>query len=311
MRRIGYRHQRTLAQSAEVRGVGIVTGAHVRLRFRPAPINSGLVFVRTDLPYRPMTPARADRVTGTNRRTTLGTIETGVTLVEHVLAALAGLRIDNCVIELDAVEPPGLDGSAFGFTEVLSNAGIVLQSDRRAVWAPTEPVVVSQGGATIGLHPPESLNHPTLSASYILDYGSQAPIPRQAYTMTVSPNSFMRDVAGCRTFLLEQEAHVLRQQGVGTHLTASEVLVFGPQGLIDNKLRYADEPARHKILDLIGDLALCGFDVVGHLVAYRSGHALNVALAKTLVHRTLVKLTMTDDEILPTRVSLPRRQRAA
>ena len=285
MRRIGFRHQRTLARPAEVRGVGFITGARTRLRFHPAPPNTGLVFVRTDLPGRPATPARADRVTGTARRTTLGPPESGVTLVEHVLATLAGLRIDNCVIELDAPEPPGLDGSAFGFVEAVAAAGAVLQSHRRGVWAVAEPVVVSHGGATIGLYPPDEETGPALRASYILDYGPQAVIPRQAYTVSVTPETFARDVSACRTFLLEREAHELRRHGVGTHLTASELLVFGPAGLIDNRLRFADEPARHKVLDLVGDLALFGADVVGRIVAYRSGHAMNVALAQQLAAR--------------------------
>ena len=282
MRRIGYRHQRTLARPAEVGGVGFITGARTRLRFLPAPPNTGHVFVRTDLPGRPATPARADRVTGTARRTTLGPPDAGVTLVEHVLAALAGLRIDNCVIELDAPEPPGLDGSAFGFVDALAAAGAVLQPQPRWVWAATEPVVVSHGGATIGLYPPDDETGPDLRASYILDYGPQAVIPRQAYTVPITPDTFTREVSGCRTFLLEHEAHELRRQGVGTHLTASELLVFGPAGLIDNKLRFADEPARHKVLDLVGDLALFGADLIGRVVAYRSGHALNVTLAEQL-----------------------------
>jgi UDP-3-O-acyl N-acetylglucosamine deacetylase len=283
VRRIGYRHQRTLAAPAEVRGVGFVTGHSVRLRLLPAPPNAGLAFVRTDLPGRPRIPARPDRVTSTNRRTTLGPPEAGVTLVEHVLATLAGLRVDNCTIELDGPEPPGLDGSAHGFREAVSAAGVVLQPARREVWAVTEPVVATQNGATIALHPPAAADGPALRASYILDYGPIARIPRQAHTVAVSPQTFARELADCRTFLLEEEAHVLREQGVGRHLTADQLLVFGPRGLIDNTLRYGDEPARHKVLDLIGDLSLCGFDLVGHVVAYRSGHSLNVELARALV----------------------------
>jgi UDP-3-O-[3-hydroxymyristoyl] N-acetylglucosamine deacetylase len=140
-------------------------------------------------------------------------------------------------------------------------------------------VIVSQGGATIALHPADG---PTLRVSYLLDYGLVGPIPRQAFTLDATPEAFTREVAGCRTFLLEEEAVALRAQGVGRHLTPQDVLVFGPRGPIDNRLRYADEPARHKVLDLVGDLALCGFDLAGHVVAYRSGHALNVELAKTL-----------------------------
>lgn len=309
MRRVGYRQQRTLRGPAQVRGVGIVTGCRVTLRFRPAPTDTGLVFVRTDLPYRPMTPATADRVTGTDRRTTLGTHETGVTLVEHVLSALAGLRVDNCLIEIDGAEPPGLDGSALGFVEAILAAGVQTQSFRRGVWAPTETVTVSHRGATISLHPPEERETHALRATYRLDYGPRAPIAPQVFTTAVTPEAFAQDVAGCRTFLLEREAEVLRAQGVGRHLTASEVLVFGPRGPLDNTLRFADEPARHKVLDLVGDLALCGVDLAGHLLAYRSGHALNVALAKAVMAR--IAGTETEDDLLPTRVSLPWRQQAA
>src|SRR5205823_3122675 len=131
VRVIGYRHQRTLASPAEVRGVGFITGAHVRARFLPAPADAGVVFRRTDLPGSPTVPARVAAVSGTQRRTSLGAPDRGLTLVEHLLAALAGMRIDNCTVELDGPEPPGLDGSAAGFVAVLKSAGDVVQSARR------------------------------------------------------------------------------------------------------------------------------------------------------------------------------------
>ena len=283
MRRIAYRHQRTLTRPAEVPGEGFVTGARVRLRLRPAPPNTGVLFVRTDLPGTPAAvPARAGFVTDTDRRTTLGPPGSGVTLVEHVLAALAGLRVDNCVVELDGPEPPGLDGSAWGFVRAVAAAGVELQPARRPVLAAADPVVVSRNGATVALHPADG---PGLRISYILDYGPTGPIPRQAFTLDATPESFTQEVAGCRTFLLEREAAALRARGIGRHLTPRDVLVFGPRGPLDNALRYGDEPARHKVLDLIGDLALCGFDLAGHVVAYRSGHALNVDLARELTRR--------------------------
>ncbi|HEV3386858.1 MAG TPA: UDP-3-O-acyl-N-acetylglucosamine deacetylase [Gemmata sp.] len=280
MRVIGYRHQRTLATSTEVEGVGFVTGAHVRVRLRPAPINSGLVFRRLDDPAAPLIPARTNFVTGTLRRTTLGSPTQGVTLVEHLLAALAGLRVDNCTIEIDGPEPPGLDGSAKGYAAAIISAGMVQQPARRPIMAVSSPVTVAAGGATIGLHPPdESLE---LRISYLLDYGMFGPIPRQCWTLTACPEEFYREIAACRTFVTDVEAKALRAQGVGNHLTPADLLVFGPHGAIDNRVRFANEPARHKILDLIGDIALCGFDLAGHLVAYRSGHSLNVALAQRL-----------------------------
>lgn len=282
MRVIGYRHQRTLASTAVVAGRGLIAGAPVVARFVPAPVDSGVSFRRTDLPGAPTIPARADRVTGTQRRTTLGPSHTGVSLVEHVLAALAGLRIDNCVVELDAGEPPGLDGSAAGFVAALSAAGTVHQPARRPILTPTKTALVRAAGATLALHP-VAPGDTTLRATYRLDYGPGAPIPPQTFTAELCPDTFARDVAACRTFLTESECAALKAQGVGRHLEPADILVFGPRGPIDNRVRFADEPARHKVLDLIGDLALCGFDLAGHAVAYRSGHALNVELAHALV----------------------------
>jgi UDP-3-O-acyl N-acetylglucosamine deacetylase len=282
VRRIGHRHQRTLASPAAVPGVGFVAGHPVTLRFCPAEANRGLVFVRTDRPGRPEVPARFERVTGTARRTTLGG-DDGVTLVEHALAALAGLRIDNCRIELDGPEPPGLDGSAEAFVTALTAAGVELQPARRPIYAVDEPVLVHANGATVGLHPPDPATDARLSATYILDYGPRAAIPRQTATAVLTPDVFARELAPSRTFLLETEVSALRKQGVGRHLTPADLLVFGAGGPIGNAMRFPDEPARHKLLDLVGDLALCGFDLAGNLVAYRSGHALNVALAGELV----------------------------
>ncbi|QDU20233.1 UDP-3-O-acyl-N-acetylglucosamine deacetylase [Urbifossiella limnaea] len=279
MRVIGYRQQRTLAGPAEVSGTGFVAGRRVTARFLPAAADTGLAFRRTDLPNTPLIPAAAHMVTATERRTTLGPPDAGVTLVEHALAALAGLRIDNCVVELDGPEPPGLDGSCVGFVAALASAGATLQTARRPICGVDEPCVFTAGGATVALHPSDREG---LMLSYRLDYGPGAPIPPQAHTLELTPENFVREVASCRTFLTEAEAHAIRAAGVGKHLTAADVLVFGRRGPVGNRLRFADEPARHKVLDMVGDLALCGFDLVGHVVAYRSGHALNARLAATL-----------------------------
>lgn len=278
MRRLSYRYQRTLAAPAEVQGIGYLTGAVIRLRFQPAAPDTGVVFQRTDLPGAAPIPARAAQVTGTSRRTTLGQAPNQVALVEHVLAALAGLRIDNCVIHLNGPEPPGLDGSARGFVDALCRAGAVLQAARRAAWTVEAPVRLAQQGATLALYPAEH----GLKISYLLNYGPGSPIDRQMHTETVTPENFLNDLADCRTFVLEEEAAALRRQGLGSRTTEADLLVFGRRGPIRNRLRYANEPARHKILDLIGDLSLFDQDLCGHLVAYRSGHPLNVRLARTL-----------------------------
>jgi UDP-3-O-acyl N-acetylglucosamine deacetylase len=279
------RRQRTLEESAEVTGVGMVTGSKIRLRFSPAAPDHGVAFLRTDIPGADPIPARVDSVTGTTRRTTLGSGKNQVTLVEHVLAALAGMRVDNCLVELDGPEPPGLDGSSEGYVETLIAAGTMLQNSRRPRLTITEPVTVSNGGATLSMYPREG---DELVISYLLDYGPRSPISPQSLTLVINADNFRQDLACCRTYVLEHEAIELQRQGIGRHLKPSEVLVFGPKGLIDNRLRYSDEPARHKILDLVGDLALCGFDLVGHVVAYRSGHPLNVELARALTRAARV-----------------------
>ena len=280
VRVIGYRSQRTLAAPAELSGVGFITGARVRVRFLPAPANTGIVFRRVDLPRSPAVVARVSEVTNTNRRTTLGPATTGITLSEHVLAALSGLRIDNCILELDGLEPPGLDGSAGHFCDVLLNAGVVVQPARRPIRAVEKSIVVASGDSTIALHPPDG---PHFRATYILDYGHGATVPRQTFTLEATPENFAREVARCRTFCTESEAKAIRAIGLVPHLNYADTLVFGPRGPIENTLRFADEPARHKVLDVLGDLALCGFDLAGHVVAYRSGHTLNAQLARRLV----------------------------
>jgi len=143
-------------------------------------------------------------------------------------------------------------------------------------------VTVGHDGATLTLYPADG---PGLKVSYLLDYGSGCSIDRQTYTLPVSPERVMTEVAGCRTFLLDREAVEFRRQGLGERLTPADLLVFGPRGPIDNRLRFANEPARHKVLDVLGDLSLFGADLCGHVVAYRSGHPLNVQLVQTLAAR--------------------------
>ena len=231
MRTIGFRYQRTVARPAEVRGVGYLTGAMVTLRFLPAPPSSGVVFVRTDLTPPGRLPAAVENVTGTNRRTTLGNAPLQVSLVEHVLATLAGMKIDNCLIQINAPEPPGLDGSARGFVEALLEAGAALQPATKPIWCVEESIAVEHQGATLVLHPADS---PGLRISYLLDYGLNSPIDRQTYTQTITTDRFLNEIAPSRTFLLEAEAEYLKSQGLGARTTRRDLLIFGRGGAIDN-----------------------------------------------------------------------------
>jgi UDP-3-O-[3-hydroxymyristoyl] N-acetylglucosamine deacetylase/3-hydroxyacyl-[acyl-carrier-protein] dehydratase len=274
------RPERTLARTAEVRGFGFFHGADATLRFSPADAGTGVVFVRTDLPDRPTVPARVDNVIPSQRRTAIRQGAASVEMIEHVMAALAGLRIDNCIIHIDAGECPGCDGSSHAFVEALEGAGSVEQGRMRQTLALEQSVSVLEGDAILAAHPgvPDGL-----TLSYHLDYGPGSPINPQSFCLALSPETFRDELATSRTFLLQPEADALRAAGIGLRATPTDLLIFGPSGVVGNVLRYPDECVRHKILDMVGDLALLGFDLSGFVVARRSGHQTNHALARRLL----------------------------
>ncbi len=274
------RPQRTIAREAVVRGVSFLGGRDVAVRFRPAEADSGVVFVRSDLPDSPGVPAHVRNVAPRQRRTTLERGEATVEMVEHIMAALSGLGVDNCRVEVDGPETPGCDGSSLAFVEAIGRAGVVEQSRPRETLVIDRPVTVREGGSTLTAYPGDL---DKLVLSYNLDYGRSSPIAAQSYFVEVSPESFRDELAPSRTFLLEAEAHAMRQAGIGLRTSTSDLLVFGPDGPIDNVLRYRDECARHKVLDMVGDLALLAKDLAGHVVAHRSGHALNASLVRELL----------------------------
>ena len=274
------RPERTLADTAVVRGFGLFHGVDVTLRFLPADPGVGIIFVRSDLADRPAVPARVDRVVPSQRRTTIRQGGATVEMIEHVMAALAGLRIDNCVVEIDAGECPGCDGSSWTFVEALDRAGIVEQPRMRQALVLERSVTICDGDALLAAIP-GTLGRTTLA--YHLDYGRESPIAPQSFCVGLSPGLFREELATSRTFLLEPETEALRAAGFGARTTAVDLLIFGRDGVIGNTLRYDNECARHKILDMIGDLALLGFDLHGFVVAHRSGHQTNHALARRLL----------------------------
>lgn len=273
------RHQRTLQQPAEYHGFGFLTGADVTLRFLPAAENSGIRFQRVDLPGSEPIPACLETVVPRQRRTAISRNQVTVELIEHVMAALAGLQIDNCLVQLNAVEPPGADGSCLPFVQVLLEAGIREQSARRDVMVihseSRTPVQTDQSEITVG-----PVFRRTLVVTYELDYGPRSPIKPQLLTFEFSPETFVASIAFARTFILETEVAALKAQGYGSKVTEKDLLIFGTNGVIGNHLRAQDECVRHKILDCIGDFALLGCDVHGHFRAYRSGHNLNHAICQ-------------------------------
>lgn len=252
----------------------------MRVEFRPAEAGAGIVFVRDDLSPARRIPATIEHRIETPRRTTLSCDGAIVEMVEHVMAALWGLRIDNCEVHVDAAELPGCDGSSLAHVEALLAAGIVEQDAPRCRLVVCESARVGGDDAWVAASPARGAD---LRITYRLDYGSQSPIGRQTLELTVNPESFASQLAPARTFILRQEAEWLRQRGLGGRTTYRDLLVFGDEGPIDNKLRFKDECVRHKTLDLIGDLALAGCDVAGQITAHRSGHRLNADLVRALL----------------------------
>jgi UDP-3-O-[3-hydroxymyristoyl] N-acetylglucosamine deacetylase len=273
------RQQRTLAKPCQVTGFGYWSGRDVNVEFRPAPVGTGLVFVRTDLPSPKRIPASVQRRIEVPRRTTLAADGTSVEMVEHILAALYGLAIDNCEIACDAPEMPGLDGSCLPIVQALAAAGIVPQRAPCRRLIVTDVTRVGNDDCWVEARPAKTN---TLSILYKLDYGQNNPIGRQTIELLVTPQNFATELASARTFLLQDEAEWLKSRGLGTRVTNQDLLVFNEDGPIDNPLRFENECVRHKALDLIGDLALAGCDLVGQIIAYKSGHRLNAELVKAI-----------------------------
>ncbi len=274
------RNQRTIANSAVVEGYGYWTGQDVRIEFRPAPENTGLVFVRTDLTPHQVIPAQVQYRVEAPRRTTLRNGRASVEMVEHILAALAGLQIDNCEICVNAAEMPGCDGSALAFVQALDAAGIVEQHAPRACLVLRDTNRMAEGGSWIEAQP---ASHGGFTVKFRLDYGRENAIGRQTLEMQITPDAFRRELAPARTFLLKAEAEWLRSQGLGIRATLQDLLVFDDEGPVDNTLRFPDECVRHKVLDLVGDFALAGCDLVGYVVAHRSGHRLSAEMVRALL----------------------------
>ena len=261
-------------------GFGYWSGRDVTVELRPAPPGSGIVFVRgdTDRPRR-ITAEVRQRIE-VPRRTTLAGDGTQVEMVEHILAALFGLAVDNCEIICNASEMPGLDGSCLPVVAAIEEAGIVEERSTRRRLIVTEVTRVGDEDSWVEARPAKTNS---LSVEYKLDYGPNNPIGRQTIELAVTPSTFAKELAPARTFILEDEAAWLRSRGLGTRVTNKDLLVFGPEGLIDNELRFENECVRHKALDLIGDLALAGCDLVGRFIAHKSGHRLNAELVKVLL----------------------------
>lgn len=271
--------QRTLKNSIHATGVGLHTGNKVTLNLRPAPVNSGIVFHRVDLDPVVEIAARAGNVGDTTLSTTLVKDGVRVATIEHLMSALCGLGIDNAVIEVDAAEIPIMDGSAGPFVFLIQSAGIEEQQASKSFIRITKPVCLRQGDKSVSLEP---FNGFKVSYTLLYDHPVYRKYTKSA-TVDFSSTSFVKEVSRARTFGFMHEFEELRNRNLALGASMDNAIAVGDYKVLnEDGLRYEDEFVKHKILDAIGDLYLLGRNLVGEFKGYKSGHALNNALLRTL-----------------------------
>ena len=273
--------QRTIKKAVAISGVGLHTGCKVNVQLKPAPPDSGIIFRRVDLQKFEIEAIR-DRVSRVVLATTL--MKKGVMLstVEHLLSALYGMGLDNIYIDIDSLEVPILDGSALPFVEMVKKAGIQKQNQKRTYLQVTKPVRLEDGEKFISIEPCS-----TLRISYEIDFDHPA-IGHQALDMELTTKAYTEEIAYARTFGFYSEVEELRRKGLIRGGSFENAVVLSETDIMNGPLRSPDEFVRHKMLDLIGDISLCGYPLIGHIKAHRTGHALHTDLATVLARDTNV-----------------------
>lgn len=271
--------QRTIRRSISCAGIGLHSGNKVNLSLKPAPVNSGIRFRRSDLGGLEV-PATVQHVGGINLATGLARDSVRVDTVEHLLAALVSLHVDNVVVELNSPEVPIMDGSAAPFIYLIQEAGLKSLPVPRRYLKVLRPVALARGDKRIALYPSD---HFKVTYSIAFDH----PLLRhQSRTMRMSEDVFVDEIAPARTFGFLKEVEMMRQQGLALGGSLENAIVIGDTGVLNNALRFEDEFVRHKILDVIGDMALVGYPLIGHLVAHRGGHALHTEFAAKVLEES-------------------------
>ncbi len=273
-------YQHTISQVVTCSGVGLHSGNEINLRIKPAPTNSGIRFFRTDLEDSDGIPAHMDKVIDTFMATTIGDKQGSVSTTEHLMAALQGFGIDNADIELDGAEVPIMDGSAGPFMLLLQKAGLRKQKAMRHVLRITREISFTSGDTEIKILPYDGFK---ISGEIHFE---DSLINRQSYSIDVTPERFQKEISRARTFGYVEQVEELWSRGLaqGGNLNNVIAIHWDRQNVLnDGDLRFSDEFVRHKVLDLIGDLALMGCPILGHVIAKRSGHTQHLAFMKTLI----------------------------
>jgi UDP-3-O-[3-hydroxymyristoyl] N-acetylglucosamine deacetylase len=269
--------QRTLASAADFTGVGLHSGQPVRMKIMPAPVNHGIKFLRTDLAESPVIPAVFRNVVDTSLATVLGSDGAIVSTIEHLMACLAGLSVDNALIALDAYEVPVMDGSAGPFAREILAQGIREQEAPRHFITIRRPVELEKEGKFVGIYPGAGFS---IHCEIEFDH---PVIGRQALAIDVDDANFQAALAGARTFGFFHEVEAMQRFGLARGGSLENAVVVDREGILNREgLRYRDEFVRHKVVDCIGDFSLMGMPILGRIVTRRSGHAFNHAFLKKL-----------------------------
>ena len=282
--------EQTVSTEIEFTGVGLHSGAPVHMRLLPAPAGSGIVFRRTDLDNFEI-PATGRNVAKVSYATSLMRQGVLISTTEHLLSALIGMGVDNVIVELDNLELPILDGSALSYVQAFRSAGLKTQRRRREYLRIRKTVEVREGDKFIGVYP----GGDGYSISYKIDF--PAPIHAQGLAVDLADRTYDREIAPARTFGFKEDEQKLRDMGLIRGVSEDSAIILNRQGVLNGPLRFDDEFVRHKVLDLIGDLALAGHHILGHVVAERAGHAMHTALVSRLLRdRSAWELTTLGQE---------------
>lgn len=272
------RQQQTLSNPISCTGVGLHTGKPVTITLRPAPADTGVVFVNRNGHAGATLAASVDHLVATELCTAISGNGFQVKTIEHVLAALAGSSVDNIFVDIDAAEAPVMDGSSAPFVRLIESAGVVPQNRRRSFLKITRPLEIVDGSRRIRIEPSS-----TPRITYTIHY-DHPMIRTQTYAYEHSTHAFAAEIAGARTFGFLQEVEALWARGLGRGGNLENTVVLSQDGILNESgLRFSDEFVRHKVLDLIGDFSLLGLPFIGHLIADRSGHALHTRLVKQIL----------------------------
>ncbi|MBW2264569.1 MAG: UDP-3-O-acyl-N-acetylglucosamine deacetylase [Deltaproteobacteria bacterium] len=273
-------YQHTLKHAVQCTGVGLHSGKDVTLTIKPAPVNHGIKFVRVDLAHKPVISAHFRNVIDTSLATTIGMDGVIVSTIEHLMATFAGLHIDNVSVEMDAHEVPIMDGSAGPFSAMIKEAGIKAQSAKRQYFVVKEPIEMTENGKKVGLFPSDL---PRVTCTIDFDH----PMLRnQSYSIMLDDGFFETEISRARTFGFLHEVDYLKRNGFAKGGSLENAIVIDNDKILNPEgLRYKDEFIRHKILDCVGDLSMLGMPIIGHIVAHKSGHALNHSLLKRFINQ--------------------------